>query len=75
MSETKRGWELRTHFDDLDVLNLTSIVVFHADLDGGVHFWGFGLVWELRAHKMTIKPAKIAVLGLNLKIPEYGVSS
>ena len=49
------------------------MVVFHADQDGGVHFGIFGFVWALRTHKMAIKPAKMAVLGPNLKsdVPKY----
>ena len=54
-------------------LNWTSIVFFHADHDGGVRFWIFGLFGALRTHKMAIKPAKMAVLGPNLKsdVPKY----
>ena len=54
-------------------LGWPSIVVFHADQDGGVRFGIFGFVWALRTHKMAIKPAKMAVLGPNLKndVPKY----
>ena len=50
-----------------------TLVFFHANHNGAVHFWLFWLVWELRAHKMTIKPGKMAVLGPNLKsdVPKY----
>ena len=55
------------------MLNWTTIVVFRAENDGGVHFWVFGFLWALRAHKVAIKPAKMAVLGPNLKndVPKY----
>ena len=44
-----------------------SIVVFNANNNGGVHFWIFGFFGALRTHKMAIKPAKMAILGPNLK--------
>ena len=33
----------------------------------GSIFGVLGFVWVLRAHKMTIKPGKMAILGPNLK--------
>ena len=44
-----------------------SIVVFNANNNGGVHFWIFVFLGALWTHKMAIKPAKMAILGPNLK--------
>ena len=41
LNDLKGGGNLahsKTHFDDPKYLNRTSIVVFHAENDGGVHF-------------------------------------
>ena len=46
----------------LEWARLAQYSIFHADHDGGVHFWVFWLVWELRAHKMAINPAKMAIM-------------
>ena len=44
-------------------LNWTSIAVFQAENDGGVHFWIIGYV---QPQKVPIKPPKIAILRPNL---------
>ena len=50
-------------------LNWTSIAVFQAENDGGVHFWIIGYV---QPQKVPITPPKIAILrpNLNKDVPD-----
>ena len=61
---------MKTHFDDLDVLNRTSIVVFHAEIDGGVYF--DYKVYSSSIAFRALKPLKIliidAVWGISVRI-------